>query len=102
VLLLQPCEQVQAALERAGRGRTVVVVAHRLATVRTADLIVVISEGRIAEQGTHQQLAAANGHYAAMLRRERNSSVTDSSSTDSSTTVTNGDAQQFSGRASGG
>jgi ABC-type transport system involved in cytochrome bd biosynthesis fused ATPase/permease subunit len=75
-----------------------VVVAHRLATVRTADLIVVVSEGRIAEQGTHQQLAAANGHYAAMLRRERNSSVTDSSST----ATANGDAQQLNSRASGG
>ena len=87
---------MQAALERAGRGRTVVVVAHRLATVRTADLIVVVSEGRIAEQGTHAQLAAAGGHYAAMLRRER------SGSTDSSATSANGDAPQLNSRASGG
>ena len=55
---------VQAALEAAMRGRTTLVIAHRLATVQQADRIVVIDHGRLAEQGTHEQLLAANGIYA--------------------------------------
>jgi ATP-binding cassette subfamily B protein len=55
---------VQAALETAMRGRTTLVIAHRLATVQQADRIVVIDQGRLVEQGTHEQLVAANGLYA--------------------------------------
>ena len=55
---------VQEALERLMQGRTVLVIAHRLATVRDADQIVVFEGGRIIEQGTHAQLAAAGGLYA--------------------------------------
>ncbi len=55
---------VQAALETAMRGRTTLVIAHRLATVQQADRIVVIDQGRLAEQGTHASLVAANGLYA--------------------------------------
>ncbi len=55
---------VQAALETAMRGRTTLVIAHRLATVQQADRIVVIDQGRLVEQGTHDQLVAANGLYA--------------------------------------
>jgi ATP-binding cassette subfamily B protein len=55
---------VQAALESAMRGRTTLVIAHRLATVQKADRIVVIDHGRIVEQGTHESLVAANGIYA--------------------------------------
>ena len=56
--------QVQAALERLQEGRTTVVVAHRLSTVRDADLICVIDQGRVVEQGRHQDLYAAGGLYA--------------------------------------
>src|SRR5207344_2008521 len=52
---------VQAALESAMRGRTTLVIAHRLATVQKADHIVVIDHGRIVETGTHAQLSAAGG-----------------------------------------
>ena len=52
-----------AALERLRRGRTCFLIAHRLATVRTADRILVLQDGRIAEQGTHQQLLDAGGIY---------------------------------------
>jgi ATP-binding cassette subfamily B protein len=55
---------VQQALERLMEGRTTLVIAHRLATVRAADRIVVMDQGRIVEQGNHAQLTAAGGLYA--------------------------------------
>jgi ATP-binding cassette, subfamily B, bacterial MsbA len=55
---------VQAALDHLMKGRTAVVIAHRLSTVRNADKIVVIDKGRIAEMGTHEQLLAKKGLYA--------------------------------------
>ncbi|WP_332776380.1 ABC transporter transmembrane domain-containing protein [Polaromonas sp.] len=55
---------VQAALESAMKGRTTLVIAHRLATVQKADRIVVLDHGKIVEQGTHESLVAENGVYA--------------------------------------
>ena len=61
---------VQEALERLMRGRTTVVIAHRLSTVRNAHRIAVLVHGRIVEVGTHGELLAAGGAYAALYRHE--------------------------------
>ncbi|TYB54776.1 ABC transporter ATP-binding protein [Nonomuraea sp. PA05] len=61
---------VQAALGEALEGRTAVVIAHRLSTVRAADLILVIEDGRIAERGTHTELLAAGGRYEELYRTQ--------------------------------
>lgn len=59
---------VQAALDNIMKGRTTLVIAHRLATVLEADRILVMDAGRIVEEGTHQSLVAANGLYAKLAR----------------------------------
>ncbi|MQA10435.1 MAG: ATP-binding cassette domain-containing protein [Pseudonocardiaceae bacterium] len=61
---------VQRALKTALVGRTSLVIAHRLSTIREADRILVISDGRIAEEGTHEELLARNGGYAELYRTQ--------------------------------
>lgn len=61
---------VQAALDEALTGRTAIVIAHRLSTVRAADLILVLEDGRIVERGRHADLLAAGGRYAELYRTQ--------------------------------
>jgi ABC-type multidrug transport system fused ATPase/permease subunit len=61
---------VQEALVEALDGRTAIVIAHRLSTIRAADLIAVVERGRIVERGTHDDLLAAGGRYAALYRTQ--------------------------------
>jgi subfamily B ATP-binding cassette protein MsbA len=61
---------VQAALTTLRKGRTTIVIAHRLSTVRDADLVVALADGRAAETGTHPDLMAADGLYSRLVRSQ--------------------------------
>ena len=63
-------KRVQENLNLFFRGRTVVVVAHRLSTVRNADKIVVLKKGSVAEQGTHEELIARKGYYYELVKNQ--------------------------------
>jgi ABC-type transport system involved in Fe-S cluster assembly fused permease/ATPase subunit len=63
-------EHIQRALSTLSQGRTMLVIAHRLSTITTADRILVLSEGQVAESGTHEELLAMKGRYASMWRKQ--------------------------------
>ena len=63
-------EQILRGLRRVMRERTSILIAHRISTVKDADQIIVIDDGRIAERGTHEELLALKGEYAAMYERQ--------------------------------
>ncbi|KAF2427255.1 ABC multidrug transporter SitT [Tothia fuscella] len=74
-------QRIQAAIEQIANGRTVISIAHRLSTVKNADNIVVMRDGRVLEQGSHSELMATNGAYADLINLQAlNSNPTDDGS----------------------
>ena len=65
-----PRQLVQEAMERAQEGRTCIVIAHRLSTIRSADKIVVIQDGRVVEEGTHDELMAQESFYHRLVQKQ--------------------------------
>jgi ATP-binding cassette subfamily B protein len=63
--------RILAGLRTAAAGRTLFLVSHRLSTIQDADRIVVLDQGRVAESGTHEELLAKGGLYAALAERQR-------------------------------
>ena len=63
-------EKIQSAMESVINGRTCLMIAHRLSTVRNADLILVVRNGRIVEQGTHAELLGRKGYYHELYTRQ--------------------------------
>ena len=62
--------QITAALQHLIEGRTTIVIAHRLSTIQNADKIVVLQDGRIVEQGSHEQLLDVDGLYSRLVKRD--------------------------------
>ncbi len=71
-------QKIQSAIDTIIRGRTSLVIAHRLSTVRNADLILVVKDGKIVEQGTHGELLAKKGHYFRLYTRQYEDEATSS------------------------
>jgi ATP-binding cassette subfamily B protein len=63
-------QAIQTTLDRVAQSRTTMVIAHRLSTIVDADRIVVLDQGRVAEQGTHEELLRARGLYAELWERQ--------------------------------
>jgi ATP-binding cassette subfamily B protein len=63
-------ELIQEAMDKLTKGRTSFVIAHRLSTIKNADMILVMNDGNIIEQGNHDQLMAQNGFYASLYNSQ--------------------------------
>ena len=63
-------QQIQSAMDNLMKGRTSFIIAHRLSTIKNADLILVMDQGDIVEQGTHEELLKKNGAYAKLYNSQ--------------------------------
>lgn len=61
---------MQEALDAARKGRTCIIIAHRLSTIQSADSIAVVHNGKIVEQGNHEELKAKQGYYYELIKRQ--------------------------------
>ncbi|KAI0004744.1 putative ABC multidrug transporter [Xylariaceae sp. FL0662B] len=89
-------QRIQSAIEKVSAGRTVVSIAHRLATVKNADNIVVMRNGKVIEQGSHLDLIARDGEYASLVRMQNIGSETSSVSTTKGTKLSEIDTEKIS------
>ena len=71
-------QRIQSAIDTVIKGRTSLVIAHRLSTVRNADLILVVRDGKIVEKGKHQELLDAKGTYFRLYTRQYEDEATSS------------------------
>ena len=71
-------QQIQNAIDKVIAGRTSIVIAHRLSTVKNADIILVVKEGKIIERGKHEDLIRAGGYYCRLYTRQYEDEATDS------------------------
>ena len=71
-------QKIQSAINTIIRGRTSIVIAHRLSTVQNADRILVVKNGKIVEQGTHRELLALGGYYKELFTRQYEDETTQS------------------------
>jgi ATP-binding cassette subfamily C protein CydCD len=94
--------QVRGALDRLMRDRTTLVIAHRLSTIRNADKIVVLDDGRLAEQGTHDELLAQGGVYARLVAAQLNGTVSANGSSNGATNGPTSGQTNGSGNGSAG
>src|SRR5947207_15661700 len=76
---VQSEKQVQEAIQTVSRSRTTVCIAHRLSTIKTADKIIVMSQGEVVEEGTHDDLYAMNGIYHGLVDAQNLSAESDGS-----------------------
>lgn len=93
---------VQDALTRAMKGRTTMIIAHRLSTIAKADLIYVLSHGRVVESGSHAELLQRNGMYAQLVKRQREGAIGPSTSVDSALDALEAQQLQTSGGSASG
>ena len=70
-------EILQGAMDSLMKGRTVLVIAHRLSTVQSADIVAVVSDGQIVERGTHEELLSKDRVYTALVKRQLQGSKTE-------------------------
>ena len=63
-------ELVQKAMDKLTKGKTSFIIAHRLSTIKNADLILVIKDGNVEEQGNHEELMKKHGHYAELYKSQ--------------------------------